>query len=38
LLYSTGRGADILPSLEKDPQTIDAALRAATAAATLGSK
>ncbi len=36
LLYSTERrGADILPSLEKDPQRIDAALRAATAAAAL---
>jgi N-acetylated-alpha-linked acidic dipeptidase len=35
LLYGTGRGADILPSLEKDPQSIDAALRAATAAAAL---
>ena len=33
LLYSTQRGVDLLPALEKDPQRIDAALRAATAAA-----
>ncbi|HLI97791.1 MAG TPA: M28 family peptidase [Candidatus Baltobacteraceae bacterium] len=35
LLYGTGRGAAILPGLEKDPQTIHAALRAATAAAAI---
>jgi hypothetical protein len=38
LLYGTGRGADVLPSLEKDPQSIDAALRAASAAASTESK